>query len=316
MAQPVPLLVLAGSDREPATLPEGAEVQPLVGTKSLDIVLQGRPLIDHVLERMTATGAFAPVYVAGPRAKFGDTRGDATVIDTDSTLASNIQTALEHVQAAHPGSTIAIATCDILPHPDELAEVIADWRAAGDRPFWFASIRVPPHGRLGASSWKPRYRCAETVGGEPIALLPSHVVFVRPHDLRLPLLYRCFHVAYRGRNRSVAYRLSVMVGYVVGGLLAQDLRRLLRFERPDVTVTCLANGITLGRRLAAGTATVPEVEGWLTAIYVRRAWRDAHPGMTGRLAILDGLSLAKDIDTREEAEEIRRQAASIGQPLR
>lgn len=309
---PVPLIVLAGSDARPAALPEGAGVVALAGAKSLDIVIAGRPLIDHVLERLRNTGAFDPIFVAGPRATFGDQRDGAIVIDTNGSLGENIRVALEHVQTSYPGQSLALATCDILPDPDELATALADWRGSGERPFWFCSILVPQGPRLGASSWKPRYRVAVDADSPQLPVLPGHLVFVRPAHLRLPLLYTCFEVAYAGRNRSVAYRLTVMVGRVLLGLFGQDLRRLLRLERPDVAVTCLFNGITLGRRLAAGTATVPEVERWLTRIYVRRAWRDAHPDRNGRLAILDALSLAKDIDTREEAEEIRRQAAEMG----
>lgn len=310
MRERVPLLVLAGSDRRYGTLPRGADVEPLVGAKALEITIAGRPLIDHAVERLRATGAFEPIFIAGPREKYGERRGDATVIDTDASVGENMRVAIDHVETRFPGSTVGIATCDILPTPADLAEAVEAWRAAGPRPFWFPAVLAPiePEG-LGASSWKPRYRVAPTPGAEPRALLPAHLLFVIPSALRTPLLYTCFQVAYRGRNRSVAYRLAVMVGRVVGGLLWQDLRRLARLQPPDVTVTCLANGIALGRRLAAGTASVPEVERWLSRIFVRRAWHLAHPGVYGKLTLMKGLSLAKDIDTREEAEEIRRQAA-------
>lgn len=311
MSHRVPLIVLAGSDQLPGRVPEGSTVHPLGGAKALDIELGGRPLIDHVLERLRNTDAFDPVFIAGPRSRFGDSRDGAEVIDTNASIGGNIRTAVETVEARFPGSTIGISTCDILPVPSELEVAIADWRASGERPFWFPSILAPDEVRLGASAWKPRYRVAPRPGEAPRAVLPGHLLFAKPSALRRPLLYTCFEVAYRGRNRSVAYRLTVMVGRVLAGLVTQDLQRLVRFEPPDVTITCLANGIQLGRRLAARTASVPEVETWLTRIFIRRAYRKAHPGVTGRVALIEGLSLAKDIDTREEAEELRKKVAAL-----
>ena len=46
-----PLIILAGSDPEPAALPEaGANLHPLKGAKGMDLRIGGRPIIDLLLD--------------------------------------------------------------------------------------------------------------------------------------------------------------------------------------------------------------------------------------------------------------------------
>jgi hypothetical protein len=67
----LPLVILGGSDRRAAALPEAAAGKhPLTGYKGVDVRLGGRPLVEVVAERFLASGAFEPVYVAGPEAVY------------------------------------------------------------------------------------------------------------------------------------------------------------------------------------------------------------------------------------------------------
>ncbi|MGB5295223.1 MAG: hypothetical protein WBP34_09760, partial [Thermoanaerobaculia bacterium] len=60
--QPIPLIILAGSDPEPVALPEaGADLHPLKGAKGMDLRIGGRPIIDLLLERVKESGCFDPV---------------------------------------------------------------------------------------------------------------------------------------------------------------------------------------------------------------------------------------------------------------
>ena len=66
----------------------------------------------------------------------------------------------------------------------------------------------------------------------------------------------------------------------------------------------LYHSLGLTRRLARGQATVEEFEVRVRRIFLRPEHRHRYPERRGRVPILDGLSLAKDIDTVEEAREL------------
>jgi hypothetical protein len=66
----IPLIILGGSDRKPAALPpQGRDLHPLSGCKGIDVRLAGRCLIEHLADRLRRSGAFEPIWVAGPRAR-------------------------------------------------------------------------------------------------------------------------------------------------------------------------------------------------------------------------------------------------------
>ena len=111
-ANPVPLVVLGGGDRRPARLPaEGRGKHPLTGHKGLDLRIGGRRLIELVLERMRASGAFDPIFVAGPAEAYRAAGIGVDLIDTNSSFGVNIGAAVEAASAARPGSAIAFTTC-------------------------------------------------------------------------------------------------------------------------------------------------------------------------------------------------------------
>lgn len=303
---PVPLIVLAGSDPNPAPLPEaGAGLHPLRGPKGMELKIGGRPLIDLLLERLQGSGCFEPIFIAGPVSVYGAERSGAQVIDTDDTFGGNIQTGLEHVAREFPGQAIALTTCDILPEPQELHDLMDDYYQHAPLDFWFPMILAPQETRkLGASAWKPQYRIVPHAGEEPKSLLPGHLLVVDPGALRRPLVYRSMNLAYSGRNRGILYRLMLIVSHVFVGLLVQDLRHLVSLRLPTLTFTVISNGIALALHLREGVITPDELADRLRRIFVRYRHRRKYPHRRGRLPLKRALSLAKDIDTVEEAREI------------
>jgi len=312
MSVQTPLIILAGNDPRPADLPSGSEeLHPLVGAKAIDLRVAGRPLISWVLERTQASPSFGAIYIGGNREAFaGVDLGGAEIIDTDGSFGENIRTTLEVVVDRHPGQPVAFLTCDVLPEPEELALLMADYTSHAPLDFWFPTIIAPQdREKLGASAWKPRYRVAHERGGEPHSLLPAHILIVDPAALRLPLLFRAFELAYSTRNQRVLPRLFRMVRSLVASLIGQDLRLLFRATLPTVTLSVIGNGIALGVRLHRGVMSAEELSERFQKMFVRRRHRKAHPDRIGRVFLTDTLSLAKDIDTLEEAHEM---SAALG----
>jgi len=307
----IPLIVLAGSDSKPAALPEaGASLHPLEGPKGIAVEIGGRPLIDLLLDRLLDSGYFDPIYVAGPARLYGASRGPATVIDTDDTFGRNIEVATERVVADCPGQSICFTTCDILPKREELDVLMQDYFENLPMDFWVPIIVAPEeNGDLGASAWKPRYRIAAEPGAEPLSLLPGHMVVGDPAAARRALVYRSFNFAYATRNRGILYRLVRMIGAVFGGLIFEDLKLLMHFKMPTLTYTVIRNGIDLALHLRRGVVTADELAERLRRMFVSYRHRRKYPDRRGRFALLPGLSMAKDIDTEEEAEEIASELA-------
>lgn len=307
--EPLPLIVLAGGDAKPSELPEaGAQLHPLRGPKGLALQVQGRPIIDVLLDRLMASGYFDPIFVAGPAGMYGPERSGCRVIDTDSTFGGNIQAAVDEVMDECPGRPIAVTTCDILPEEAELHRLMEDYYHHAPLDFWFPAILAPEEDeKLGASAWKPKYRIAPLPGERPRTLLPGHLIIVDPEAVRRPLVYRTFDLAYKSRNRPILDRLGLIVSHIFGGLVIQDLKLLFTFRLPTMTYTVISNGVRLALRLRQGVVTPEEMAVRLHRIFVRYQHRRQHPERLGRLPLKHGLSIAKDIDTVEEAEEIEQE---------
>ena len=305
----MPLVVLGGGDTRPSTLPEaGADLHPLKGPKGLALKIQGRPIIDILIERLKASGCFDPIFIAGPGKLYGSERLGCRIIDTDSTFGDNIKAAIEALVVECPGHPIAITTCDILPEVEELHRLMEDYYHHQPLDFWFPAILAPEEEEvLGASSWKPKYRVSPMPGAEPRTLLPGHLLVADPLAVRRPLVYRTFDLAYKSRNRPILYRLGLIVGHIFGGLVLQDLRLLFTLRLPTMTYTVIYNGVLLALHLRRGVITPEEMAQRLHRIFVRYRHRRRHPERQGRTPLKHGLSLARDIDTLEEAEEIKQE---------
>jgi hypothetical protein len=299
----LPLVILGGSDRRAATLPEAAAGKhPLTGYKGVDVRLGGRPLIEVVADRFLASGAFSPVYVAGPEPVYRGLAPGAALISTDGSFGRNVKVAMDRMRAAHPGARIAFTTCDIVPDPADL--VVVTERLAADAPAdaWFPLIPVRGGAAgLGASAWKPSYQVR--VGDGSQRVLPGHLVVVRPDAIRWDFFDRLLDEGYGTRNRGVLIRRTLMIRRLLGALVRSEVRSVAAGVVPTLTAALFRIALWGARGLAAGTLSQEDLERLTDPLFVDPAHRRAHPEGRFRLPIVDAPSLALDIDTEEEAEE-------------
>ncbi|HVR29307.1 MAG TPA: NTP transferase domain-containing protein [Thermoanaerobaculia bacterium] len=301
----IPLIILGGSDLTPAALPpQGRDLHPLSGCKGIDVRLDGRCLIEHLIDRLRESGAFGPVWVAGPAAAYRRAAASIEVIDTDRGFGENIRVGLETVVQSCPQSVVAFTTCDILPEPAELERVLEDYHRGAPCDLWFPLILTDEGEALGASEWKPRYRILPAPGEPAAVVLPGHLAIVDPASLRLSMLYRLFDLGYRTRNRPIRYRRSYMLRHVLWTLLRQDFLHLLALRLPTVTWDCVRSGLAAAAGLRRGAITREELEGHMRRVFVTRSHRLRHPERRVRMPFLRAMSLARDIDTVEEARAL------------
>ena len=309
----LPLIILAGGDRKPTRLPKsGADKRPLSGLKGIDIRLGESSIVDLLLERVHATAAFGPIYLAGPASVYGEERQGVQVIDTDGTFGDNIETSISRAMEEHPSGPLALITVDVLPDVEELKRLLDDFENHRPLAFWFALIRSPDDPKqLGNSSWKPKYRiasedaeAAKTGARDATTVLPGHLIIFEPSCWRLDIAFKTFALAFKTRNRAIGYRLFFIIRHIVLFLLAKDLGRILRFRLPTLSVVVLTHALVIGTKLRRGALTASEMADRFCRIFVKSKDQNR---LRGRIVLTDALTLAKDIDTFEEAEEMNRQ---------
>lgn len=303
---PLPLILLAGGSRQYDQMPEEAgSHHPLAGYKAASLRLQGRPLIEHVCARFAACGAFAPIYVAGPEPIYGSfDLDDVRVFHTDGNFGDNLRRATEHVVARHPGLQVAYATADVLPSPDDLSLSLADFQAASPCSFWMLECREPKQSEaLGSSTWKPKYWIRGDDDAKPVPTLPGHLVIADPEATRRHLLYEIFDIAYNTRNTSIEHRVWAVAVGILSLLLRADWRRLRERRSPTTTFDIVIHGLRFAFHLRRGIDH-RRMARLLGKIFLTREYRRGRPGELGRIAVLDVVSLARDVDTREEAHEL------------
>src|SRR5690242_5229839 len=95
MADRLPLIILAGSDRRAGPVPAGLRSeQVLRGCKGAHRLLSGRPLLAELVDRYRQSGRFADPIVVGPEHVY---RGlvDCEVVDVEGNLAATLATVRE-----------------------------------------------------------------------------------------------------------------------------------------------------------------------------------------------------------------------------
>jgi hypothetical protein len=277
---------------------------PLSGCKALDVRIGGRPLIEHLVDRLRATGVFDPIWVAGPATAYRRLASSLEVIDTDLDFGGNIRASLETVMRACPGRDVGFTTCDILPDAADLEMLLQDFWNGEPADVWFPLILTGRDEALGASDWKPRYRIVPAPGQPASVVLPGHLTIVDPSALNLSMLYRLFDLGYRTRNRPIRYRRSYMLRHVLWTLLRQDFIQLLALRLPTVTWDAMRGGLRSAAGLYRGTLTLAELEEDMRRVFVLRSHRLRHPERRVRMPLLRALSIARDIDTVEEARAL------------
>ena len=302
-----PLVLLAGSDSRPARLTEaGRGYRALTGHKAAELRIGGRPLVRCILDRLAESNRFSNLYVAGPARVYAGIVNGARLVDCSDRLEGNLRAAFEAVREDHPHGPIAFLASDILPDPETIRAVMD--RYAHDAPcdVFFPLAEVPEDGvSLGPSDWKPQYRIRPDVDSRPSTILPGHLVIVDPDALRIGLVYRLIALSYRTRNRPIGGRGLTMLRGVLMTVLREDLRQLFTLGLPDLTAAVIADGAAVVMGLRSGNMTRERLERAVRRVVVSYGHRRRYPRRAVRIPILAGiLSLARDIDTEEEARAI------------
>lgn len=304
----IPLVVLGGRDRRGSELPEGVEDRrPIHGYKGAVLRVGDKPLIRELTERLRAPGLFDPIYVAGPPEVYRDlVDEEVRIIDTDGDFAQNLRRSLDSTKVnGDYAPQIGFTTCDILPDPAELEAAAEDLRQRAPVDFWFPQIRVPDDARrLGESDWKPRYRVVPTGSGEAVPTLPSHFIVAAPGALRLEFVLRFLDILYATRNQPVPKRRARLTRALLWGLCVEDVKHILGLQPPRIFFDVVVSALRLGTKLYRGKVTTDELERRCRRIFVINRHRKKHPDRRGHVPVFDTLSLAKDIDTLEEAREL------------
>ncbi len=299
----MPIIVLGGRDASAGAMPAGVhDKHALAGYKGVAVRIGGRALIDCVVERLEQSGLFAPIYIAGPQSVYADHRRSATVIDVTGSIDETIRCGVEGISREHPGIALALTTCDVLPEVETLARLMAQYRRSAPCDAFLPMIHAPEdHAALGASGYKPTYRVVAQTGDAALRVLPCHLAVLDVGALRMNFIYRVVRLIYRTRNRPIAYRRRVMLPEIILELLFQDLRHLLGLRLPNLTWTVLHSGLPAVRALKAGTITRAQLEDAFRWIFVTARHRSRYPERRVLMPVMEGLSLALDIDTEEEA---------------
>ncbi len=303
----IPLIVLGGRDRHTVDLPDAViDRQALSGYKGARLRIGGRPLIVVLIDRLRATGVFDPIFIAGPSSIYGDIAPDGvTVHDTDGSFGQNLRFSVEKLRVDLKPTQVAVATCDILPDPAELQLAADDLVRNQPLDFWFPLVRVPQDkSTLGTSDWKPRYRLQPPGASQPVPILPSHILACNVEVTRLRLVYRLFDMLYATRNRPVVYRSLVLMRRLLWSLFLEDVKHMAALRRPHILGPVVGNSLVLANMLRNGKGTTTEWEDRIRRVFIRRDHARLFPTRRGRVPVIDALSLARDIDTLEEAAEL------------
>ena len=302
-----PLVLLAGSDARPARLTEaGRGYRALTGYKAANLWIEGRPLVRCILDRLDESGRFSNLYVAGPARVYADLVAGARLVDCDERLEDNLRAAFEAVREDHPHGPIAFLASDVLPEVQTIHTVMDRYAEESPCDVFFPVVEVPADAsELGPSEWKPRYRLRPDAQSSPRTILPGHLVIIDPDALRIRLMYRLFALSYRTRNRPIGGRGLAMLRGVIMHALREDLRQLFTLGLPDLTAALIADGATVLMGLKSGNMTSERLERAGRRVMVSFGHRRRYPRRRVRLPFFSGaLSLARDIDTEEEAREI------------
>jgi hypothetical protein len=189
----------------------------------------------------------------------------------------------------------------VLPEVATLERIMASYRKAEPCDGFLPMIRAPEDHAALASAYKPTYFVVPESDQPPVEVLPCHLAVLDVRALRMNFIYRVVRLIYRTRNRPIAYRRSVMLRGIMFELLFQDLRHLLALRLPNLTWTVLGSGLPAVRALKAGTITRAHLEDAMRKIFVTARHRRRYPERRIEMPVLEGLSLALDIDTEEEA---------------
>ncbi len=304
MANRLPILILAGSDQRRSTVPDGLEHEDMLhGYKGAIPLRSGRPLVQELVDRIVRSDYFQAPILVGPERVYADIV-DCDIVDAEGNLANTLQRTVDTMRRRFgSGTPIAVATCDILPTPDELVQLIRDdygpHRAAV---FWGQLIEARPD-QMGASAWKPSYGFRAASDQPPLNLYPGHLVIVRPQALRFELTIRLLQLVYAHRNQKLQKRVFGVLMRSLGILAAADLRNLRSCQMPVLTFTVPYSCLRAYGKYRRRRATIADFEAALATSFVHRRFRHQASNRPVIFSLTRMVSFAKDIDTKAELDE-------------
>ncbi len=310
MGATLPILILAGSDQRPGPVPSAlSKADMLSGYKGALPLPWGGCLAGELVNRLRRAGRFADPIVIGPRSVYAGLL-DCEIADVEGTLGVTLSRVARLLHDRFPADQpVAITTCDILPTPDELRELLqTGYDPHADCHFWWQIVAAEP-GDLGASAWKPRYALRNEVGAPPQTVYPGHLVILRPEAVRFELINQLLVAAYRYRNWPLRKRFFPILLRGLGLLIKQDLLNLGRLQLPTLTCSMPWHLLRAYRGIRRATLTLPEFERHLARTVLHR--RYCGSGRPFVITMTRHVAFAKDIDTRGELEEL---ASATGAP--
>lgn len=300
-SDPLPILILAGSDQRPGPVGPGLTADVMLsGYKGALALPSGRCLAAELIDRLRRSGRFADPVLLGPLSIY-ERRVDCEVVDVTGTLDKTLSRVTGLLGERYsPDQPVAISTCDILPTVEEISEIIETGYAPNAAcHFWWQIVTAEP-GELGAGSWKPRYGLRTAPGAPLLTVYPGHLVIIRPNALRLDLLNGLLVAIYRYRNRPLKKRFLPMLRSGLSLLAGHDLRNLARRQLPILTVSIPWHIVRAYAGIRRGTLTLSEFERRLAGAIVHRDYHDGRPFV---ITMTRATSFAKDIDTLAELRE-------------
>ncbi len=304
MSDLLPIIILAGGNDRLETIPDGFTADDILrGFKGAVRLPSGRCIADELVRRVRESGRFEAPVLVGPRRVYGDLV-DCEIVDTSGDLLSTITAFTGLMTQRYADRPVAVSACDILPTATEFRELLDGlYRPHADSGLWWQLIAAEP-AEMGASSWKPSYRIRPSRDEPPLNLYPGHLLILRSGAVRLDWFNRFLMLAYRFRNRSVYERTVRITLRVLGLWLADDIRRAASLRWPGRVVAAPYGIFRTYFRYSRGSLTVPE----LAAELARQIMvpDSAPPAAHSAAMVVTRIrSFAKDIDTRQELEEIR-----------
>jgi hypothetical protein len=158
MDTPIPIVILAGSDQRAGPIPPGLRSEDiLTGYKGALSVPWGGCLAGELVSRLRQSQRFADPILVGPTSVYSGLV-DCEIVDVEGSLLVTLSRVVRLLQERFAADQpVAITTCDILPMPGELRDLLqSGYDPHVDCQFWWQIVAAEP-GRLGASAWKPRY---------------------------------------------------------------------------------------------------------------------------------------------------------------
>jgi hypothetical protein len=300
---PIPILILAGSDQRAGPIPPGLSAGDMLsGYKGALPLPWGGCLAAEFISRLRQTQRFADPFLIGPKSVYAGLV-DCEVVDVAGSLAATLSRVVRLLQERFAADRpVAITTCDILPTPEELSDLLqTGYEPHADCQFWWQIVAAEPD-QLGASAWKPRYALRVEASDPPQTVYPGHLVILRPEAVRFELINHLLVAAYRYRNWPLRDRFLPILLRGLGLLIQQDVWNLGRLQLPTLTASMPWHLLRAYRGVRTATLTLPDFEWHLARTVLHRRYCNASRPFV--ITPTHHLAFAKDIDTRAELEEL------------